>query len=227
MKLKSKATACLSGGILILMFVLVGVNQAFGAVTFSLFKSGTSDTSVAVSAGGDFMMAVVADNMTAEGSALAELDAFTYRINFPNEAFTLVSNNFGPPFDNAQAPTGFNGSIPWADGSPIPILNGVDVGSPGATPFIADLYRTTASEAGTPAKGSVVIETLELLAPLSLGNYMISMDIIEAVDTMGEFHTAEFSMDFNVNVVPLPSTVGLLAMGLLALVYFRRMKDNF
>lgn len=227
MKLKSKATACLSGGILILMFVLACTNQAFGAVTFSLFKSGTSDTSVTVSAGRDFMMDVVADNMTAEGFALAELDAFTYRINFPNQEFTLVSNNFGHPFDNAQVPAGFNGSVPWADGASVPILNGVDAGSPGATALIADLYRTTASKAGTPAKGSVVIETLELLAPLSLGNYIISMDIIEAVDAMGEFHTAELSMDFNVNVVPLPSAACLLAMGLSALVYFRRMKDNY
>nr|WP_319396911.1 hypothetical protein [uncultured Desulfobacter sp.] len=227
MKLKNRSTACLSGGILILLLVLAGANPAFGAMTFSLFESGTSDTSVTVSAGGNFMIDVLADNMTIEGYALNELDAFTYRINFPNEAFTLVSNKFADPFDNALVPTGFNGSTPWADGSSVPILNGSDAGSPGATPFIADLYRTTASKAGIPAKGSVVVETLELLAPLSLGNYMISMDILEAVDAMGEFHTVEFSTDFKVNVVPVPSAAGLLAMGVFALVYFRRVKDNF
>jgi hypothetical protein len=227
MKLKNRSAACLSGGILILLLVLAGANTAFGAMTFSLFESGTSDMSVTVSAGGNFMIDVLADNMTIEGYALNELDAFTYRINFPNEAFSLVSNKFSAPFDNALVPTGFNGSIPWADGSPVSILNGSDAGSPGATSFIADLYRTTASEAGIPAKGRVVVETLELLAPLSLGNYMISMDILEAVDAMGEFHTTEFTMDFNVNVVPVPSAAGLLAMGVFALVYFRRVKDNF
>ena len=119
-------------------------------------------------------------------------------------------------------PAGFNGSVPWT-GLPLLITNSVDTGSPGATGLVADLYRTTASTGGTPAIGnSVLVETLDFLAPLGLGNYPISLTILEAADNMGEFHTASVKSDFNVNVVPLPPAFALMALGSGILVFLRR-----
>ncbi|MHC4799479.1 MAG: VPLPA-CTERM sorting domain-containing protein [Planctomycetota bacterium] len=185
--------------VLIVGFLIVGINTASGSISFSIFSSGTTDGSFTVSPGGIFSIDVVAMDIMAEGFTRAELDAFTYRVNFPNQNFTLVGNAFTSPFDNTQAPFGFNGSIPWYTGSSIPITNGADAGSPGATPFAADLYRTTATQLGTPVTGSfAVLETTNLLAPTNIKE------------------------SFNVNVVPIPSSILLLSGAMAALAIFRR-----
>jgi hypothetical protein len=187
---------------IILAFLLAGNNLAFGSMTFDLFEAGTFNKTVTVPPGANIALGVVASNMTAEGSAAGELDAFSYRIVFSNEQFILNSNVFGAPFDNTSAPLGFNGSIPWTTGSAVPITNRADAGSPGANLLAADIYRTTASETGMPASHDVVVETLEISVPQTPGVYPISLEIIEAVDRLGEFHTADVGAAFNVNVLP-------------------------
>jgi hypothetical protein len=166
--------------------------------------------------------------ITAEDFTQANLDSFTYRLVFPNQNFTLTGNSFAAPFDNTQSPAGFNGSIPWYTGTNISITNGVDAGSPGATPAVADLYRTTASETGTPATGtSVLLETINLLAPMAMGDYPVGLNVIEAADTLGEFHTPLGDPRLQVNVVPIPSAILLQLPGLAGLALLRRRRQFF
>ncbi len=186
-----------------------------GVVMIELHQSGTSAGSALVAPGAMLSLDVVATSITAEAGVLGELDAFTYRISFPNEEFTLINNAFSAPFDNTQAPSGYNGSIPW--GGPLSIGNNADAGSPGATPLAADLYRTTATETGTPVSGpEVVLETLTLTVPNPPANtlpvnYSVSVNLLEAVDAFGAFHMTENGPDFLVTVVPEPESVALLA----------------
>lgn len=204
-------------------FVISSSGSAFGAVTFGLFESGTSNNSLSVLPGGSFSMDVVALGITTEGFTQPNLDSFTYRVIFPNENFTLTDNLFASPFDNTQVPTGFNGSKPWYTGTSIPITNGADAGSPGTTLSESDLYRTTASTTGTPATGTMVLlETIGLLAPTAIGDYIISLNVLEAADTLGEFHTPLGDPSLNVSVVPIPSTLGLLLPGFAGLVLLRQ-----
>lgn len=198
---KSRISRLISIQVIILGFLITSPNLTLGSMTFDLLEAGTSNKTVTVLPGGSIALGVVASNMTAEVSAAAELDAFTYRIVFSNEEFSLVSNVFGTPFDNTCAPTGFNGSIPWASGAAVPITNWADAGSPKANILVADLYRTTASEAGKPATNDTVVETLGLVAPQTPGVYTINLQIIEAVDKLGVFHTVSVGSAFNVNVV--------------------------
>lgn len=221
MTLRSRMTCQLITKVIMIGLLLTISNPAFGSTLFAIYESGTTNSNVSVGPGGSFSVDVIAETINAEGSTNANLDSFTYRIGFPNQDFILTSNIFAAPFDNMLAPGGFNGSVPWV-GLPLPIDNGVDTGSPGATGLVADLYRTTASTTGVPATGNSVLETLYLLAPIGLGNYPISLTILEAADNMGEFHTASVKSDFNVNVVPLPPAFGFMALGSGILIFLRR-----
>ncbi len=200
---------------LALVLGLVSAPVAQGAAVFQIAEAGTGNTSVNVGPGATVDIEIVAMSLTAGEYVAAELDAFTYQINFPNEAFTLQGNTFIGSFDNTQSPAGNNGSLPWWTGTDIAITNGADVGSPYFTPSVADLYRTTATTNPVLAlTGPGTLETLSVVAPMALGTYSITLNFLEAVDTMGESHTTTVGGPFDVNVVPIPPAFGLLAMGL-------------
>jgi hypothetical protein len=165
-------------------------------VSFQIRESGTSATTATVAPGGALTLDVVAVTISAEAGILPNLDSFTYRIIFPNTSFMLQNNVFAAPFDNAEAPAGFNGSIPWS-GLPLPIDLVADGASPGATALVPDLYRTTATTAGVPVVGpDAVLETLTLQVPLPPGNYPISLSVLEAADNTGALHATENGTDF-------------------------------
>lgn len=201
-----------------------------GVVMMQIRLSGTSDTFASVSPGAVVNLDVVAVSITAGADTLGNLDAFTYRITFPNQDFGLEGSAFSAPFDNQRPgdlPPGFNGSIPW--GGPTPITFGADAGSPGATLLVPDLYRTTATESGLAATGNdVVLETLSIRVPtppagtLPAG-YAINLNVLEAVDNFGSFHATDNGVDFVLTVVPEPGETVLMAgMGLLAVIALRR-----
>lgn len=222
--LRPRMTCKLITKVMMIGLLLTISNPAFGSTLFAIYESGTTNSNISVGPGGSFSVYVIAETINAEELTQANLDSFTYRIGFPNQDFFLTGNIFTSPFDNNLVPMSFNGSVPWwTGGPPLQITNSVDAGSPGATGLLADLYRTTASTAGIPATGnSVLVETLDLLAPIGLGNYSISLNILEAADNMGEFHTASVKSDFNVNVVPLPPAFAFMALGSGILVFLRR-----
>lgn len=201
------------------------MNAAQASIDFQLFDSGSlTDMEVTVVQGDPLSLDLVATSISAETGVEAELDSFAYRIEFDTEEFWLTGNVFGPPFDSVVlADGGFNGSIPWAPPS-VQIDDGADAGSPAATPGLADIYRTTASEAGVPGEGpNLLVETLDLTAPLTLGDYLISLNMLEAADRFGAFHTVDDGMDFLVHVIiPEPATLPLLGLASLAAVRRRR-----
>ena len=122
--------------------------------------------------------------LNGEPGVQANLDSFTYRLVFPDTNHVHEFSSILAPFDDTGAPAGFNGSIPLG-GTNFTITNGADLGSPFDTPLVADLYRTTASVAGTPATGSeVTVERLKLAAPLAPGDYPIQVQVLEAADVM-------------------------------------------
>lgn len=209
-------------GVLVFAFLSTPlVPLAAGAtVVFGLVVSGTSDVAALANPGDTITLDVVADS-TAEAGIAGEIDSFTYRIVFPNEDFSVLSAAFAAPFDNAVPPGGSNGSIP-SGGYPLAITNAVDAGSPGATAGVADLYRTTATETGTPVAGTAVLETLALTVPLSPGFYALVLLPLEAADGLGELHTLDPQATFSLQVVPESTTALLLALGLGALGCRRR-----
>src|SRR5262245_47620149 len=133
-------------------FIAIQVLPCKATVNFQIRENGTAALTATVAPGGVLTLNVVFVTSAPEAGILDNLDSFTYRINFPNELFNLQNNAFAAPFDNTEAPAGFNGSRPWS-GLPVPINFLADAGSPGATPLAADLYRTTASTAGVPVAG--------------------------------------------------------------------------
>ena len=188
------------------------------SIDFQIVLSGTTNvTSTVVGPGSTVMLDLLAVQITAEAGVQANLDSFTYRTVFPNELFTLTGNSFDALFDNDQVPMGFNGSIPWFTGAPILIDNGADAGSPANTPIVADLYRTTATEAGVPAMGpNVVLETLSVEVPMAAGVYPVDLMMLEAADVTGAFHSTTNGDSF-VITVPEPTTLALLGLGALCL----------
>lgn len=197
---------------------------AFGEVEFQLVQGGTQTvTELTVNPGDPFTLDLLAQSIVAEAGVNAELDSFAYRIEFSSEEFTLTSNSFGAPFENdVPSMGGFNGSVPWAPPA-IDITNGADSGSPLSTPTIADLYRTTASEAGVPGfRPNLIVETLGLLAPVSLGDYLIGLNVAEAADTFGSSHTASNGTDFVLHVVPEPGTAVVMLCSVFCYTVGRR-----
>jgi hypothetical protein len=175
---------------------------------------------ITVDPGQSFEMDLIALAIDAEPGVADELDSFAYRLAFPVQTFWLESNVFGAPFDNAVVDDGgFNASIPWAPPM-VQITNGADFGSALPTPAIADLYRTSASEAGEPAfDDNLLIETVGLVAPMDPGDYLVTLNMLEAADAMGAFHSTSAGNGFMVHVVPEPAA-GLLVLASLA--WFRR-----
>jgi len=197
-------------------------------VNFQLYATGTSDTAATRNPGDIFSLSLVAVSITGSALTLGNLDSFTYRIIFPNELFTLTGNTFAAPFDNAQVPGGFNGSIPWS-GLPLIITFNVDAGSPGATAFVPDIYRTTATQAGTPVAGpNALLETLTLRVPSpSVPTlYPIRLDVLEAADANGALHTVFSGVDFNLMVVPEPTTTTLVAISLAGCLAWRALRGR-
>jgi len=177
-------------------------------VSFQIFESGTTDALVGRNPGELLTLDVVAKSIT------PNLDSFTYRISFPNEEFTLTANAFAAPFDNTPAPAGFNGSIPWAV-LPVLITHNADAGSPGATPFVADVYRTTATTTGIPVTGqNVVLETLTVRIPSPAALpavYSISLNVLEAADSTGFLLPTTSGTDLVLTVVrPVLHVVGFV-----------------
>ncbi len=199
---------------------LIGVQAANGSAVFQIFETGTTNTATTVAPGGLVSLDVVAVKVNAESGVEGDLDSFTYRLNFPNQDFVLTGNTFGAPFDNALAPAGFNGSVPWS--VPTAITHAADAGSPLATPLIPDLYRTTASTAGVPGVGpNLLLETLTVTAPMTAGDYAISLEMLEAADRMGAFHSVDNGVAFTVTV-PEPTTLALILAGSLGILRRRR-----
>jgi hypothetical protein len=82
-------------------------------VNFQVRQNGSTATAATVTPGATLALDVVATSISTEAGVQANLDSFTYRVVFPNPLFTLQTSVFAAPFDNALAPAGFNGSIPW------------------------------------------------------------------------------------------------------------------
>jgi hypothetical protein len=179
-----------------------------------VLRNTLTTTEVTVDPGGPFGLDLLAKTIDSEPGVAAELDSFAYRIAFPNQDFWLQTNAFGPPFDNVLAGDGgFNGSVPWAPPA-MQITNGADFGSALHTPAIPDLYRTSASQEGIPGTGDdLLVETLELLAPMAIGDYPIVLRMLEAADATGAFHSTGSGEDFMVHVVPEPAAGLLLLLG--------------
>jgi len=206
---------------LVAAFCLGASVPAHATIQFALLDAVSHSGTVVVTPGVSFSAVVLGLGVAAEPASGvgANLDSFTYRVMFSTETFALQSNTFAAPFDNNPAPTGFNGSVPWA-GLPVSITNSVDTGSPGGTPFVADLYRTTATRFGDAATDpEFLIETLGLIAPHTQGVYAISLQVLEAADSFGTFHFVGVNPGLTVQVVPEPSTPWLVASGLLALFF--------
>jgi hypothetical protein len=189
-------------GALALAFGAMQLLPCKATVNFQIYESGSLVTTAAtVAPGGTLTLDVVAVSVAAEGGIApiaANLDSFTYRIIFPNTSFTLQNNVFAAPFDNdIVALGGFNGSIPWAPPS-VPI----DLLAYPPTPLDADLYRTTATTTGVPVAGpNAVIETLTLEVPVAAGIYAISLNVLEAADSLGALHNGNGNgSDFIVTV---------------------------
>jgi hypothetical protein len=214
-----------------LMLGVMLLSTGHAQVDFQLYQSATSLTSAAVAPGGLLSLDVVALSIAGSALTQANLDSFTYRITFENmdhsanQAFMLGGNSFVSPFDNALSPAGFNGSVPWWSGTDLTITLNADFGSPGATPLIADLYRTTATQTGTPVVGpNAILETLSVLAPATPDLYFIRLDVLEAADVNGSFHMTSNGADFAVTVVPEPTATLWVAIGLTVLAVYRRRK---
>lgn len=214
---------------ILISFLLMSTNAVFASISFDLVETGTGNSSKIVTPGEAFDLDVIALSVNAETSTKNELDAFTYRIVFENEEFTLASTEFYGPYNNAKAPFGYNGSIPWLEPGDPPLLieNDVDFGSPGYTSTIADLYRTTASDMGIPVPWTsgdapINVEHDGYLAPLTPGDYTIGLEIIEAVDTMGSSHGVDFEGSFDLTVVPIPSSLTLFSLGVAFMGFLKR-----
>jgi len=190
---------------LIVAFAALQLLRCHATITFQLREQGSGSLHTTVAPGGVVNLEVGAVGIGAEGDISANLDSFTYRIVFPNQLFTLQNNAFQSPFDNAQVPAGFNGSIPWS-GLPVLINNAADAGSPGATPLVADIYRTTATTTGTPITAPAGIERLTIQAPVVPGVYNISLNVLEAADSNGSLHTTENGPNFVITVEGGPCT---------------------
>lgn len=189
--------------------------------SFQIYKSGTTATAATLNPGAMLTLDVVATSIT------GNLDSFTYRITFPNQQFTLMANAFAVPFDNTLAPAGNNGSVPWS-ALPLAITDNADAASPGHTPLVADLYRTTATTTGTGVTGpDFVLETLtfQIPSPGSPTTYPISLNVLEAADNTGTLVPANSGIDFTLTVVPEPTTTALVA-AMLALYALSRTFSN-
>jgi hypothetical protein len=189
-------------------------------VDFQLFLSGTGITLAQRDPGALLTLDLVAKSIT------PNLDSFTYRIIFPNQEFTLTGNIFTAPFDNTPAPAGFNGSIPWSL-LPVTISYSADTGTPGATPLVADIYRTTATTTGIGVTGpNTVIETFTLQIPtppfgLLPVTYPISLQVLEAADSSGALLPTTEGKPFMLTVVPEPTITAFLGVVLVLCMFSR------
>jgi hypothetical protein len=189
-----------------LVFVISGLMllPCRAQVSFQIYEHLTLSTAASRSPGALLTLDIVAKSIA------PNLDSFTYRIAFPNQQFTLTANLYAAPFDNTLAPGGFNGSVPWSP-LPAPITYNADAGSPGATPFVADIYRTTATTTGIGVTGlNVVLETFTLQIPspsVVPVTYPISLNVLEAADSNGTLLPTTSGTDFLLTVVPLILTV--------------------
>jgi hypothetical protein len=175
---------------------------------FQVFQSGTAEASAQRNPGDLLTLDIVATSIA------SNLDSFTYRIIFPNQLFTLLANTFSAPFDNTLAPSGFNGSVPWSP-LPIAVADNADAGSPAASPFVPDLYRTTATTTGIGVTGQdVVLETLTLRIPSPSperlpATYPVSLNILEAADSIGLLVSTTSGTNFILTVTrPVLEVVG-------------------
>ena len=212
---------------LVLSWAFLGSGSARATGMFGVALAGSPGvTNATVAPGASVDLEVLVEGLAAEPGVDANVDSFTYRIVFPNQQFTLLSNAFAAGFDNTLVPAGFNGSIPFT-GLPLLITNSVDAGSPGATPTIPDLYRTTATPGGVPLSGpDVVLEMFGVKSPVSPGSYPIAVHGIELADAKGDLHTTTDSSPFLLEVVPEPGTLALVGLGFASLLLFPRRSSS-